>query len=260
VPTGAGTGSSAVPPIDWGRVAVRPNNLPDGLAASLERMIADGTLAAGARIPAERELATRMGVSRASVRSALRDLELKGLIDRRPGRGTVVADHSARLREAGSLLGLLERTDRDLMEAMDLRATIEPPIAARAAVRATAADIRRLHEIIEAAAAAGSLKEFAELDEAFHRQLSRCTHNPLLERLMATSSDWIGPSRSSARLTRGRAASSLAAHREIAEAVAARDPDAAAEAMASHIERVNAVLAVAADLPSVPGALRVKRR
>jgi GntR family transcriptional repressor for pyruvate dehydrogenase complex len=254
------TGSPEVPPIDWTVVAVRPSSLPDGLAASLERMIADGTLVVGARIPPERDLALQMGVSRASVRSALRDLELKGLIDRRPGRGTVVADRSTVLREAGSLLGHLGRSDRDLMEVMDLRATIEPPIAARAAVRATAADIKGLYEIIDATASSRSLKEFAELDEAFHRQLSRCTHNPLLERLMATTAGWIGPSRSSALLNRARAAASLAAHREIAEAVAARDPEAAAEAMADHIEQVNAAVAVAEHLPSAPGPVRVRRR
>jgi GntR family transcriptional repressor for pyruvate dehydrogenase complex len=82
----------------------------------------------------------------------------------------------------------------------------------------------------------------------------------LLERLMATATGWVGPSRSSALLNRGRAAASLAAHRKIAEAVAARDPEAAAEAMAGHIERVNAAVAVAEHLPSAPGPVRVRRR
>ncbi|MCW3046782.1 MAG: GntR domain protein [Solirubrobacterales bacterium] len=245
--------------IDWSNVAARPSHLPDDLAANLEAMIADGTLAKGARIPGERELAASMGVSRASVRSALRDLELKGLVDRRPGRGTIITN-SERLREAGSLLGSLDSGQRDVLEVMDLRATIEPPIAARAAARATAADIRRLRAILGVAENTTAVKDVARLDEDFHRQISRATHNPLLERLLETTTTWMGPSRRTTVQTRRRVAASLAAHREVVEAIAAHDPDAAAAAMARHIQQVNAVLADAANLPGNVGPARVSAR
>jgi DNA-binding FadR family transcriptional regulator len=246
--------------IDWSDVAVRPSHLPDDLAANLEAMIEDGTLAKGARIPGERDLAASMGVSRASVRSALRDLELKGLVDRRPGRGTIITDNSERLREAGSLLGSLDSGQRDVLEVMDLRATIEPPIAARAASRATAADIRRLRAILGVAENATAVKDVVRLDEDFHRQISRATHNPLLERLIETTMTWMGPSRLTTLQTKRRVAASLAAHREVVEAIAARDPDAAAEAMARHIQQVNAVLADAANLPGNVGPARTGAR
>jgi DNA-binding FadR family transcriptional regulator len=246
--------------IDWSTVAVRPTHLPDDLAANLEAMIADGTLAKGARIPGERELAASMGVSRASVRSALRDLELKGLVDRRPGRGTIITDNSERLREAGSLLGSLDSGQRDVLEVMDLRATIEPPIAARAAARATAADIRRLRAILEMAESTTAVNDVVRLDEDFHRQISRTTHNALLERLLETTTTWMAPSRGTTLQSRGRVAASLAAHREVVVAIAAHDPDAAAAAMARHIQQVNAALADAANLPGNVGPARVSAR
>jgi DNA-binding FadR family transcriptional regulator len=246
--------------IDWSNVAARPSHLPDDLAANLEAMIADGTLAQGARIPGERELAASMGVSRASIRSALRDLELKGLVDRRPGRGTIITDNSERRREAGSLLGSLDAEQRDVLEVMDLRAMIEPPIAARAAIRATTADIRRLRAILAAAENTTAVKDVVRLDEDFHRQIGRATHNPLLERLLETTTTWMGPSRRIPLQSRRRVAASLAAHREVVEAIAAHDPDAAAAAMALHIQQINAVLADAANLPGNVGPARVSAR
>jgi GntR family transcriptional repressor for pyruvate dehydrogenase complex len=233
--------------IEWSKLATRPTQVPDDLAANLEQMIVDGTLADGARIPAERDLAASMGVSRASVRAALRDLELKGLIDRRPGRGTIVTGDSQRTRDGGSLLGRLDRSERDLLEIMDLRATIEPPIAARAASRATAADVRLLHEILETMEAATTIEETIALDERFHRQISRASHNPLLVRLLEVSTEWMRLSRKNPLQSKARRAASIVAHRRILAAIGAHDPEAAEAAMAAHIEAVNERLA--ADLP-----------
>jgi DNA-binding FadR family transcriptional regulator len=185
---------------------------------------------------------------------------LKGLVDRRPGRGTIITDNSERLREAGSLLGRLNPEQRDVLEVMDLRATIEPPIAARAAIRATASDIRRLREIVGVAESTTAVNDVVRLDEDFHRQISRATHNPLLERLLETTTAWMGPSRRSTLQSRRRVAASLAAHREVVEAIAAHDPDAAAAAMARHIQQVNAVLAEAANLPGNVGPARASAR
>jgi GntR family transcriptional repressor for pyruvate dehydrogenase complex len=233
--------------IEWGRLAARQTHLPDDLAASLEQMIADGRLAKGARIPAERDLAAAMGVSRASVRAALRELELKGLIDRRPGRGTIVTDNSARREVGNSLLGRLDPEDRDLLEVMDLRAAIEPPIAARAASRATAADVRRLREIADAADRAKTLEEIVDLDERFHQEISRTTHNPLLVRLLEVTTEWMGPSRRNPLQTAERRRASTSAHRAVLDAIGAHDPEAAAAAMARHIASVDELLT--ADIP-----------
>lgn len=216
-------------------------------------MITDGRLARGARIPGERELAVSMSASRTTVRAALRDLELRGLIDRRRRRGTFVVDDVDRRLADGTLLGRLDRDERDLLEVMDLRATIEPPIAARAAGRATAGDVLQLVEILAAARAATKVEEVVALDEAFHRGISRASHNALLDRLLETTTAWMGPSRSLALQSARRVAASLAAHEAIVEAIRAHDPEAAATAMRRHIEAVNAEFARAAGIPEHMG-------
>ncbi|MEA2256189.1 MAG: GntR family transcriptional regulator, transcriptional repressor for pyruvate dehydrogenase complex, partial [Solirubrobacteraceae bacterium] len=93
----------------------RPAQVTDGLSTTLEQMIEDGALGDADRLPPERELAQRLGVSRTSLREALHELELKGLIDRRPGRGTVVV-----AGRGDSLLGHMEAAERGLREVMDL--------------------------------------------------------------------------------------------------------------------------------------------
>jgi GntR family transcriptional repressor for pyruvate dehydrogenase complex len=74
--------------VDWTGLDRVSLSRSDGIAVDLERMILNGKLKPGDHIPPERELAEMAGVSRASVRDALKDLEMRGLIDRKPGRGT----------------------------------------------------------------------------------------------------------------------------------------------------------------------------
>ncbi len=77
--------------MDWSDLKrPSPMSIPDRLSVDLERLILDGELAPGERLPSERELAEQLEVSRVSVREALRELESRGMIDRRPGRGTIV--------------------------------------------------------------------------------------------------------------------------------------------------------------------------
>jgi branched-chain amino acid transport system permease protein len=225
--------------VEWSRLRTGAVQVGDSLAATLQRMIVDAEIAEGERLPPERELAAALGVSRASVRDALRRLELIGLVDRRPGRGTVVVDpHRSEL--SGDLLERLDVPVRTLKEVMDLRATLEPPIAARAAARATRADLRRLHEVQSALEAPHSLDAGIELDVRFHSEIARATHNPLLVRLVDIASEWFGASRGAALQTEKRRQAMLVAHRTILQAIEARDPDAAERAMMQYL--VNGVM------------------
>jgi GntR family transcriptional repressor for pyruvate dehydrogenase complex len=143
---------------------------------------------------------------------------------------------------SGDLLERLDVPVRTLKEVMDLRATLEPPIAARAAERATRADLRRLHEVQSALEAPHSLDAGLELDVRFHSEIARATHNPLLVRLVDIASEWFGASRGAALQTEKRRQAMLVAHRTILQAIEARDPDAAERAMKDHIETVNRLL------------------
>src|SRR5262245_51287247 len=97
--------------IDWAALAPHGYAVPDELAARFERWLRDGSVSPGAKLPPERELAQQLGVSRASVREAMHELTLKGLVARKPGRGTVVLEPST---PTNHLLGNLDQATRDL--------------------------------------------------------------------------------------------------------------------------------------------------
>lgn len=224
----------------WEGVRAAATQIPDGLAASLEKLIRDGTIPHGERLPAERDLAAQLGVSRASLRTSLRELELKGMVDRRPGRGTVVLD-PAKTGAGSNLLAKIDPSERDLREVMDLRGVIEPPITAVAARRATVRDIRELRRIVEDMETGGPGRA-ADLDIAFHRRIARSTHNPLLSQLVEFASGWINDSRPPAGFSEQRLARSIKAHTRIVDAIESRDAEAAHKAMSDHIKRVSDLL------------------
>jgi DNA-binding FadR family transcriptional regulator len=210
-------------------------------------MILESRIAEGTRLPPERELAAALGVSRTSLRDALQQLELKGLIDRRPGRGTVIVGSQSR-DLSGDLLAKLSGEERNLREVMDLRATIEPPVAARAAARATAQNIRRMRELqAEIESPVTSPERRTEMDVAFHNEIARATHNPLLVRLVETASEWFEPSRHLAVQTATRRKATIAAHRQILAAIEAHDSVAAELAMRDHLDAVNRFLRLSLD-------------
>lgn len=231
--------------VDWS-VLGGGQSASERLAAELTRMIRDGRLVAGDRIPAERDLAELVGASRASVREALRELELRGMLDRRPGRGTVVVDVPRPELDAG-LLGSLDSAGRVLREVMDLRSVVEPPISERAAARGTPAEVTALSDLVadgEAAAKQGGAgyDRYVALDVEFHLALARMTHNPLLDRLLQVTNEWMAPSRESTLQSARRIQASLSAHKKIYAAIAARDPGGAAAAMREHLDEIQRLI------------------
>jgi GntR family transcriptional repressor for pyruvate dehydrogenase complex len=227
--------------VEWSKLNTQAIQVSDGLSAALEEMIRTGTIGHEERLPPERLLAQQLRVSRTSLREALHELELKGLIDRRPGRGTVVLDPE--VSGAGSsLLGRMTADERNLRHVMDLRAAIEPPIAARAAERATARDLRRLRVILDAMEAERSPAALAEYDVAFHGAIADAAHNPHLSRVLEFAAEWIDQSRRVRVFDRRRREQSIRAHEAILERIEARDADGAAAAMHDHIAAVNGLL------------------
>jgi GntR family transcriptional repressor for pyruvate dehydrogenase complex len=224
--------------VDWTSVAAPAVQVSQGLSNALEQMIRDGVIVHEQRLPPERELAQQLGVSRTSLREALHELELKGLLDRRPGRGTLVLDPNVS-RVGESLLGHMATDERSLRHVMDLRAAIEPPIAARAAQRATARDLARLRELLAAMRRERSRVEIGLLDIQFHDAVAAATHNPHLVRLLRFASEWIDESRRAAAFDRRRRERSISGHSEILACIEARDADGAARAMERHIDAVH---------------------
>ena len=128
---------------------VRQRRLSDDIVERLEGMILEGTLTAGERLPAERQLAEQFGVSRPSLREAIQKLVAKGMLVSRQGGGNYVAQ-SMGSTFSDPLLQLLENNpevERDLLE---FRHTLEASCAYYAALRATAVDRERLKVAFDA--------------------------------------------------------------------------------------------------------------
>jgi GntR family transcriptional regulator, transcriptional repressor for pyruvate dehydrogenase complex len=221
----------------WSNFSVETVSVSDRLTTEIESRIGDGRLRPGDRIPAERELAQELGVSRASLRQALHELEMRGLIDRRPGRGTVVLDQPGS-EFRSTLSASMSPQIQDLEHIMDLRMVLEPPVAARAAVRHHPVDLRRLANVQTQMEHAKDVGSVVELDIAFHREIAQATHNPLLLRLLEVTSEWMGPSRQAAVQRPRRYESSMQAHRRILAAITDRDESAAHDAMYEHLKVV----------------------
>src|ERR1043166_7837954 len=127
---GVMTDSPAEPEqVDWATLNPRPIRMPESVAPRLETMIVSGQLPPGRRLPPERELARLLGVSRGLVREAIHELALKGLVHRRQGWGTEVRG-PYRSEFTGAIVGYLTQSERDVMELLDFREALEPPIAA----------------------------------------------------------------------------------------------------------------------------------
>jgi GntR family transcriptional repressor for pyruvate dehydrogenase complex len=229
------------PGIDWSKLAVQTSSLPDALSSMLERVVLEGQVPVGARLPSERDLATQLGVSRASVREAIHELLLKGLVARSPGRGTVVVDADGR-GLGNSLLGVMAPASRDLKTILDFREAIEPPIAGRAALRATPADIRNLSAAVANMENVRSRVDYAALDQRFHYLVARATHNPLLARLVEVGAEWMASIRETALESPKRRTASLAGHRAILEAITRHDTDAAFAANVAHIHQIGSIV------------------
>ncbi|MEJ8282236.1 FadR/GntR family transcriptional regulator [Pseudonocardia spirodelae] len=203
----------------------------------LDHMI-EKRLGAGDRLPAERELATQLGVSRASVVQALVALEVQGVIDVRHGDGAVIRQVPA---DRQVLRVLRERRHR-LREVIEAREALEVRIASLAAERRTDADLER----IEAAMAAMSDDisrggRGVHGDEMFHAAVTAAAHSGLLGSLMEEISELVRESRIESLSQPGRPADSLAAHRRVVDAIRAGDAASASAAMGEHIAAVSDV-------------------
>jgi GntR family transcriptional repressor for pyruvate dehydrogenase complex len=211
--------------------------LYEQVAEQITTWIAENGLTPGDRLPAERELAARLGVSRATLSQALVALEVIGVVAVRHGDGTVVTQsRTRRIVEA-----IREHADR-LPEIIETRDALETKIAALAAARRSEEDLRRIDEALDAMESdidAGG--RGVEGDERFHGAVTTAARSLLLARLMDEISDLIKETRIESLSQPERPRASLAGHRAIAEAIRAGDPAAASEAMHAHVNLVSDV-------------------
>ena len=222
--------------------SIQKTKVYEEVVAQLERLILDGALRPGDKLPPERELAERFDVSRSAVREAIRALELKGFAEPRPGEGTLV-----RIPTIDSLLSplasLLSQKHDLVSELLEVREMIEPAVAARAARNAGPEDLARLEGILNRQKEKVSRQELAiEEDSEFHYTIARATKNSVILKVLDMMMDILRESRERSLQVEGRREKSLAGHRRIFNAIKRRDPEAAEAAMRQHLLEIETIL------------------
>lgn len=205
----------------------------------IKLLIRDGRLQPGDRLPSERDLCQRFGVSRVTVREALRVLEASGLLSIRVGAhgGAFLTTPSAeRLGEGlADLLSLSALTAANVTEA---RIIVELGVLPLVVERASKEDIDELFAMVEEAERALETSSYTiEMSAAFHVRVAECTHNPAVAMLMQS---FHGPMRMSIEESHVSAPMShqgVEEHRRLAEAIKAGDVAAARGVMTTHLDR-----------------------
>jgi GntR family transcriptional repressor for pyruvate dehydrogenase complex len=212
--------------------------LYEQVAEQISQWIAENGLKAGDRLPPERELAVRLGVSRATLSQALVALEVVGVVAVRHGDGTVLTDKAGSARIIDAIRAHADR----LPEVIEARDALETKLAALAALRRTDADLAAIEaglQQMERDIEAGG--RGVDGDELFHGAVTAAAYSPLLAQMMATIRQLIVETRIESLSQPGRPRDSLAGHRRIADAIRAGDPAAAASAMHEHVMLVSDV-------------------
>lgn len=228
-----------------------PVRLADGVLAELTGAILDGRLPEGSPLPSEARLAARFGVSKQVVREAIRQLAALGVLEIGQGRATRVCAMT------GEPLGRFWRfavgeTAEGLNEAVELRRMLEPQVARLAAQRAHPDGLADLAAALsKMQAALDDTAQWIEADLDFHATLARLPGNrlvrlqmhglrPVIERVMQRMNNVATRTRADWEVTYER-------HARVERAVAARDPDAAHQAMLDHFAAAEGAIAAIFD-------------
>jgi GntR family transcriptional repressor for pyruvate dehydrogenase complex len=224
---------------------VRRTRLSHLIVQQLCGLIRETRLRPGDRLPPERDLAEQLHVSRASLREALRSMEIAGLVESRHGGGTYVRD--ALSWDAVSPLALvLQASDDTVGDLWEVRLIIEPEIAARAALRATPEDLSSLESLLKRQkAAVGKVETSLGLDREFHKALAKASHNSVALLVVELIGAHLREGRIHFVASRDRQLSALRCHTEILDAVRARNPESARAAMLHHLQEVEAYIMAA---------------
>ena len=227
---------------------VQPEKLSTSVVRQIELLILRGILRPGERLPAERELSERLGVSRPSLREAVAELQEEGLLVTKAGSGIYVAEV---LGSAFSpaLLRLFSTHDEAVFDYVSFRRDMEALAAERAARLASSYDLEVIQTIfgkMEACHNKRNTEEEARLDAQFHSAIIEASHNVVMLHMMRSMFDLLRAGVFYNRQVMFRQRTSRAAlldqHRAINDALQARDPAGAAAAVRTHLNYVEKAL------------------
>lgn len=233
---------------DQFRGAVHREAISDQITERILSMIREQSLHPGDKLPPERELALLMGVSRATVREALRSLAMMNVVELKHGSGTFVTSLEPQLLVENFAL-VFSLTDNSFLQLIEAREVIEPGATALAAQRITDEEIAQLEDILRRSweCLNHNPVDFSPLDIEFHIKTAEFSRNVLLTRIMqAIAQMSIASSQRTAGdhhdVRKQRAERAIRMHQGILDAIKARDSEQARHRMFEHLLSVEHTL------------------
>lgn len=227
---------------------IQPEKVSHSVVRQIELLILRGILRPGERLPSERELSERFGVSRPSLRDAVAELQDAGLLVSKANAGIFVADVLGSAFSPG-LLNLFGRHDEAVFDYLDFRRDLEGLAAERAARLGSDTDLAVVNEAflkMEAAAEKRNAEKEAEYDAAFHLAIIEASHNVVMLHMMRSMYELLQAgvfyNRKVMFQQRTRRSALLDQHRAINAALQERDQDGARKAVEDHIDFVRSAL------------------
>jgi GntR family transcriptional repressor for pyruvate dehydrogenase complex len=225
--------------------SAEPTRRRDGVAVTdeaierIKSMIVSGALQPGDRLPREDELAAEIGLSRSSLREAVRALALVHILDVRQGDGTYVTSLSPKLLLDAMSFVIDFHRDDSVLEFLEVRRILEPAATAMAARQITDEQVEELRELLADVPADADVETFVANDLAFHKAVVSHCGNAVLVSLLDSMSGTTNRARIGRGLTDERALErTLREHGLIVDALAAHQPDVAAARATVHIAGV----------------------
>src|SRR5579859_2244220 len=218
---------------------VRTSRLYEQIVQQIEESIVKGDLKPGDQLPAERELAQRFGVSRTAVREAVKALREKGLVEAYSGRGTFITDGTTQaVRQSLDLMVKIGQPEGSTHLA-EVRAILEPEIAALAAARIQEAELATMREAVAVMDRAGQDPQaYIEADLDFHLALAEGAANPLILSLLDSIVGLLREQRLRIFRVPGGPERGQIHHKRILDAVEHHDAEGARQAMRAHLFQV----------------------
>jgi len=238
------------------RMAMEAKKLPlapsqtrifDRIILFFKELMENGDLRPGDRLLSERELSSRLGVSRASLREALRALELFGIISIVPGQGSYIVPPN--FKSLSSVFELMLSLKPSISEnVLEVRILIEIEAVRLATMRATPEELASIRSMLDRMPVSLDGNDFgAQADFEFHKAILEATHNDILIFISETIEGLLRKSHYERRVSLFNIINEreklVHVHREVYEAIEARDADGAAEKMRQHFAYTNSLIA-----------------
>ncbi len=208
----------------------------DEAVISIKNMILENQYNQEGYLPSEGELSEKLEVSRATIREAVRTLEVRGFLKRIHGKGIQVVDKSEKVVEQ-AMTDMFDKQELEVRDVLEVRMMIEPKSAELAASRITNEELKTLNELVSMMEMSEKIDEkYLDCDFKFHKVLVASTKNPMSVAIVSAYSKWLEKSILASSQTVENLERNYHYHRNILEALEAKDPKAARKRMEEHLD------------------------